>query len=126
MRPGRSAAVLVVIVVLLTALTRPAGAATLRGVTIDRALEDDPLSVDLPRTVPTIVRLSVVEATPETREATLKRLDDVLRVYQDRNIQVVLALGTLPTTDTAVETWKQFIRAVAERARGKVVAYQLG
>jgi hypothetical protein len=125
-RPAGVVLAVMVVVVVVTAPAQSAAAAPLRGVTIDLALDAEPLAADLPRTVPTIVRVAVPEPPTGTTDAILKRLDDVLRLYQDRRIQVVLALGTLPTTDTAADTWRQFVRAVAERARGRVVAYQVG
>jgi hypothetical protein len=100
----------------------------LRGIAIDRRLDDDLLAADWPRTVPTIVRLSIDQlafADP-TANATLERLRVLLGVYQGRNMQVVLALGAVPTTDGDVEPWRQFIRAVAEISRGKVAGYQIG
>ena len=100
----------------------------LRGIAIDQRLDAEPLPTDLPRTVPTIVRL-VIEPTAfteHTAEPTLKRLQDLLGLYQNRNLQVLLSLGSFPANDADVERWRQFVRSIAERSRGKVVGYQVG
>src|SRR6185503_18102877 len=49
-----------------------------------------------------------------------------LALYKDRQTQVILALGALPATDGGLEPWRRFVRAVAERGRGKVAGYQVG
>ncbi len=101
----------------------------LRGIAIDRRLDAEPLAADLPRIVPTIVRLSIDQAAfadPPTADATLEQLRELLGVYQGRNMQVVLALGRVPATDGDIEPWRQFVRVVAERSRGRVAGYQIG
>jgi hypothetical protein len=100
----------------------------LRGIAIDRRLDDTPLPADLPRMVPTIVRLSIDETafTGPAADATLTRLQDVIGQYQSRQMAVVLALGGLPAADSDVEPWRRFIRVVAERSRGHVAGYQIG
>jgi hypothetical protein len=100
----------------------------LRGIAIDQPLDAEPLPADLTRMVPTIVRLSI-DATAlagAAADATLTRLQDLLGVYQGRNMQVVLALGRVPAADDDVERWRQFVQTVAERSRGKVAGYQIG
>jgi hypothetical protein len=97
----------------------------LRGIVIDQRLDADPLPDDLPVIVPTVVRLAI-DPLPTAAAATLKRLDDMLALYQKRNIHAVLSLGAFPSNDSDVESWRQFIRAVAEHGRGKVVGYQIG
>jgi hypothetical protein len=100
----------------------------LRGIAIDQSLEAEPLPADLPRIVPTIVRLSIAEtdfAGPAV-DATLTRLQARLGLYQGRQMTVVLALGHFPAADGDVELWGQFVRAVAERSRGHVTGYQIG
>jgi hypothetical protein len=100
----------------------------LRGIAIDQRLDAEPLPADLPRIVPTIVRLSVEDTTfaGPAADAALARLQVVLGVYQSRRMTVVLALGRLPSADSDVEPWRQFIRAVAARSRGNVAGYQIG
>jgi len=100
----------------------------LRGIAIDRRLDADPLPADLTRNVPVIVRLSIDRAASgdAAANATLERLQRLLATYQSRNTQIVLALGGIPATDGEVEPWRRFVRAVAERGRGKVAAYQIG
>jgi hypothetical protein len=100
----------------------------LRGIAIDRRLDAGPLPADLPRTVPTIVRLSIEETafTGPAADATFTRLRDALGLYESRQITVVLALGHVPAADSDVEPWRQFVRVVAERSRGKVAGYQIG
>jgi hypothetical protein len=98
---------------------------TLRGVAIERRIDADPLSTDIPTVVPLIVRLSLGERSSDA-DSMLARLEEHLASYQSRNIAVVLALGALPPTETELEPWRQFIRGVAERARGRVAAFQIG
>jgi hypothetical protein len=104
------------------------GIATLRGIAIDERLNDEPLPADLPRIVPTIVRLSIDDTafSGADADAILARLQVVLGVYQSRRMTVVLNLGRLPAAESDVEPWRQFIRAVVGRSRGAVVGYQIG
>jgi hypothetical protein len=114
------------------AVLSPAGAvaaeARLRGVVVDYRLDGEQLPGDAATIVPTIVRLSLGElshaGTPPTE--TFKRLDDVVGAYQKRGVRIVLALGRIPDADSDVEPWRQFVRAIVERAHGKVIAYQIG
>ena len=64
----------------------------LRGIAIDRRLDAEPLPADLPRTVPTIVRLSIDDTsfTGPLADATLTRLQAAIRLYQSRQMAVVL------------------------------------
>lgn len=100
----------------------------LRGIAIDRRLDAEPLAADLPRLVPTIIRLSIEDTafTGPDADATLTRLRDALGLYESGHMTVVLALGRVPEADSDVEPWRQFVRAVAERSRGKVAGYQIG
>jgi hypothetical protein len=98
---------------------------TLRGVAIERNVDADPLPADVPQIVPTIVRLSIDRSSNDA-DTRIARLDQSLTSYQSRNIAVVIALGPVPQSDAEVEQWRQFIRAVAERARGRVAAFQVG
>jgi hypothetical protein len=122
----RSASVVAAAFLLAASSARGADV-TLRGIVIDRPLDSEPLPADLPTTVPTIVRLSIGQAwsSEATAGAALQRLDDALGVYQKRNVRVVLSLGNLPP-DESSEAWRQFVRAVAVRGRGRVAAYQIG
>jgi hypothetical protein len=100
----------------------------LRGIAIDQRLDAEPLPADLPHVVPTIVRLLIdgTAVTGPAADVTLARVRDHLAIYQSRNMTVVLALGRVPAADSDVESWRQFIQAVAERSRGKVGGYQIG
>jgi MucB/RseB N-terminal domain len=100
----------------------------LRGIAIDLRLDAEPLPADLVRLVPTIVRLSIdgTAVAGPGADATLARLQDVLGLYQARQMKVVLALGSFPAADGDVEAWRQLVRAVAERSRGHVAGYQIG
>ena len=119
---------LVVALAWLVLLPMQAQAATLHGIAVDQAFNADPLPADLPGTVPTIVRLLLDEARFRGQSAggAFARLEDVLAQYQARHIQVILALGQFPAVDTEVETWRETIRAIAERSRGQVAGYQVG
>ena len=123
----RLATVAAALVLLIASPVRGADV-NLRGIMIDRHLGSDPLPADLPTIVPTLVRLTIDDASASdaVASAALKRLEDVLGVYQKRNIRVVLSLGNLPSDEAGVEPWRRFIRAVADRGRGKVAAYQIG
>ena len=81
-------------------------ATTLRGIAIDQRLSDEPLPADLPRIVPTIVRLSIGDTafSGADADAVLARLQIVLGVYQSRRTTVVLALGRLPAAESD-ERW---------------------
>ena len=102
--------------------------AALHGIVIDRALDAEPLPADLPRIVPTIVRLTIEDGAfaGPSADATIARLQSVLDVYQSRHTTVLVALGRVPNADSDVEAWRQFIRAVATRGRGAVSGYQIG
>ena len=67
----------------------------LRGIAIDQRLDAAPLPADLPRIVPTIVRLSIDDTsfTGPLADATLTRLQAAIRLYQSRQMAVVLAHG---------------------------------
>ena len=114
--------------VLLAPVRGLAAEVKLRGIAIDRRLDAEPLPADLPGLVPTIVRLSIGETafTGPAADATLARLRAALGLYQSRQMAVVLALGSVPSADSEVESWRRFVRAVVERSRGNVVGYQIG
>jgi hypothetical protein len=114
--------------VLLVPVRGLAADARLRGIAIDQRLDADLLPADLTRLLPMIVRLSIEEPvfSGATADTTLARLQTVLGSYGSRHQAVVLALGRVPASDSDVEPWRQFLRAVAERSRGNVVGYQIG
>jgi hypothetical protein len=119
---------LVAAVVLALPSNGLAAAARLRGVILDYRIDGDQLPADVPTTIPTIVRLSL-GGTPRTgtpSSETLKHLDDVLALYQKRGLRVMLALGSVPDADSDVEPWREFVRRLVDRSRGKVAAYQAG
>jgi hypothetical protein len=123
----RVALALAAFVLLVPARSLAAGA-RLRGIAIDQRLDADPLPVDLTRLLPTIVRLSIEESvfSGVAAETILARLQVVLGSYRSRHQAILLALGPVPGSDSDVEPWRQFLRAVAERSRGNVVGYQIG
>ena len=102
--------------------------ATLRGIAVDQAFNDELLPADLPGSVPTIVRLTLdaSQFRGAAAGAAFARLEDILARYQARKIQVVLALGRFPAGDPDVEDWRQTIRAIAEGSHGRVAGYQVG
>ncbi len=58
--------------------------------------------------------------------ATLDRLDARVAMYRARHIPVVLVLGAFPQSDAAIAAWRQLVRSIVERERGKISAYQFG
>lgn len=122
------AAIALAAFVLLAAAHGRAADAKLRGIAIDQRLDAELLPADLPRIVPTIVRLSIAETdfTGPSVDATLTRLQAMLGLYRSRHMTVVLALGRVPAADSDVEPWRQFVRVIAERSRGNVAGYQIG
>jgi hypothetical protein len=104
-----------------------AAPSSMRGIAIDERIGADPLPSDLPAAVPVIVRLLIDEQdVAGSREAAVERVQQRLALYQARSIRVILAFGGFPATDDEVEPWREFVRTVVDRARGKVVAYQVG
>lgn len=82
-------------------------------------------STELP---PIIARVSFDLARTGTADlpGLLADLDRRLEAYASRRVSVLLDLGAFPDSDDQVEAWRQSIRAVAERGRGKVAGYQVG
>jgi hypothetical protein len=116
------------LLMLTTAAPLLAAEPTLRGIAVDATLDadrspNDPLSLTPP---PSIVRLRIVDAIRSDQTSALERIERRLAAFQAKNIQVILALGELPAGDADVEPWRAGIRAIADRGRGKVVAYQVG
>jgi hypothetical protein len=116
------------LIFLLIGLEGFAAVPSLRGIAIDRPFDAEPVPPDLPQTLPLVIRLAVDETafTGPAAGPAFERLQEHLALYHTRNIPVVLALGRFPATDADVEPWRVFIRAIAERGRGKVAAYQVG
>ena len=96
MKFGKRLASAVATVVLLAASPVRGADINLRGIMIDRLLSSEPLPADLPTIVPTLVRLTIDDAWSSDAAATgaLRRLEEVLRVYQKRNIRVVVSART--------------------------------
>ena len=113
--------------ILLSPSSSRAADVTLRGLAVDRTL-DAPLLLDAPQALPPIVRITLDDAAFRAAEGerTLARLHEVVDTYADRHVPVVVAFGAIPPADAAVDAWRQFLRAAAERSRGKVAAYQIG
>jgi hypothetical protein len=116
-------------------LSRTGGTAQLHGIAVDERLDGEAvLSVALPPRVPgssslpLIVRIAVDASAirGSGSDQLLTELDQRVDVYHDRNVIVVVGFGRFPASDDGVEPWRLFIRAVAERSRGKVAAYQVG
>ncbi|MEP7310447.1 MAG: hypothetical protein ABJA98_33505 [Acidobacteriota bacterium] len=110
----------------------PAAArASLAGIAVDETLDaPSNLLAALPRSPavmpPLVARIGFDLNSITTRGSSLADLDNRLSAYKDRQVSVVVNLGGLPGRDDQVDAWQQAIRAVAERARGKVAAYQIG
>jgi hypothetical protein len=119
---------MLMLVTLLTSVRVLAAETSLRGIAIDQRLDADPLPDDLSPGVPTIVRVSIDRTVfaGSAVDAPLARLESLLDVYGKRRTRVVIALGALPATDEQVEPWREYLRAVAERGRDRVAAYQIG
>src|SRR5262245_27063127 len=105
-----------------------AAAPSLRGIALEDRLDAPPLPSDLPPTLPMIARLTLDPAVfgGETASASLAALLTRLDAYRTRNIAVIVAFRGLPPSDADVDRWRQNLRTIAERARGKVAAYQIG
>jgi len=100
----------------------------LRGIAIDRRLDANPLDADLSRSVPIIVRLSIDNTvfSGPVAESTIVRLKELLEIYRQRKVRVLVAIEAMPSNDADVEAWRLFIRAVAEQGNDAVVGYQIG
>src|SRR5262245_42149744 len=101
---------------------------SLRGIALEDRLEASPLPSDLPPTLPMIARLTLdpTAFAGATAAASLDALLARLDVYHTRNVTVIVAFRGLPPSDADVASWRQILRTVAEGARGKVAAYQIG
>jgi len=117
------------VLILLASARGQAQTMKLRGIAVDQNLGDQPLAAGMTAAVPAIVRLSFDTATlaaAAEQPAALSQLQRLLDVHASRNTQVVLALGAMPPSDADVEPWRELLRTIAERSRGKVAAYQIG
>ncbi|HTK28630.1 MAG TPA: sigma-E factor regulatory protein RseB domain-containing protein [Vicinamibacterales bacterium] len=115
-------------VVVLTPAIGRAADRPLHGLAIDVRLSDDILPADVSRALPVIVRIGLDRPAVggSGGDTSLERLGVVLDAYDVRKLKVVVALGALPADDADVETWRERLRAIATRGRGKVAAYQVG
>jgi hypothetical protein len=130
----RSAAALCAVTVLGSA-AQAQPITPLRGIAVDERLDAEavllaalPASIPGSAPLPLVVRIAVdaagVRGAPS--EGWLSDLDRRVGAYRGRNVTVVVGFGRFPASDADVEPWRLFIRAVAERSRGKVAAYQVG
>jgi len=103
-----------------------AAPSALRGIAIESPLDGDALPLDLPANVPVIARIPLDADFLAGGAARLEPLQDRLALYRSRHVPVVIALGGLPADDADVESWRAELRAVAERGRGTVAAYEIG
>src|SRR5688572_30553739 len=112
----------------------PAAAASpapaLRGVGVEESLDAGPVlapALQPARTaagVPLFVRLTVAPGEVAGESGSRwAALDERLSVYAALKVPVVLALGSLPTTDQS-ESWKARLREIAGKSRGRVRAYE--
>ena len=131
----RSARLVALAVVLMaaSALTALAADPPLRGIAINETLDTPPILDDaMPAragasTLPLLVRLSIRPSVFTGPAATVafERLAARLALYESRHVPVVVALGALPAAaDT--ESWIAAVRAIVDRGRGHVRAYELG
>ena len=105
--------------------------AALAGIAVDERLDTpSDLLAALPRppavTPPVVARLAFDLIGASNLAPALAQLDTRLTAYKSRSVSVVVSLGGFPTSDDQVDAWQQAIRGVAERAKGKVAAYQIG
>lgn len=107
----------------------------LRGVGIEETLDSPPIlapALDAARLVkaglPLFVRLVVKAAdlTEAPGRDTFARLDARVNLYAGRGIPVFVVLDQVPQTPDETDAWRQRLRAIAERYRGKVKGYQIG
>ncbi len=101
------------------------------GIAVDERLDTpSDLLTALPRppavTPPVVARLTLDLIDTSNLAPALAQLDSRLTAYKDRRVSVVVSLGGFPTSDDQVDAWQQAIRGVAERAKGRVAAYQIG
>jgi len=115
-----------------------------RGVGIEETLDRPPIlapALDAARLakagLPLFVRLVVKAAdlVDATGRDTFARLDARVNLYAGRGIPVFVVLDQVPQTPDAPDNprnphnndaWRQRLRAIAERYRGKVIGYQIG
>src|SRR5262245_54460980 len=71
--------------------------------------------------LPVFVRLTVGRLDG----VALSQLDARVGLYATRKIPVFLVFSVLPPSDAA-EPWRQAVRGLAERFRGRIAGYQIG
>lgn len=130
MKALRAAAFALVLAAAPPALAAPP---PLRGFGVDETLDADAvLAPALDRAqaggadLPVFVRLIVRQADLDAAGAGAARLDGRLDLYARRNIPVVLALVDLPAGVAEITGLRPALRALVERCRGRVLAYQVG
>jgi hypothetical protein len=126
------------IVAWLAATASALGASpTIRGMGIDETLDKDAVlapaldrarlgAADLPVFVRLLVRRADLGAVPAAGSLDFSRLDARLDLYARRHVPVILTLVDPPADAAGIDAWRPALRALAERARGKVLAYQVG
>jgi hypothetical protein len=120
------------------ALATPSRAATrpLRGVGIDETLTGDALlagalnqallrAQGLPLYARIVVAPGEIEGPGETGHG-LAALDERVDRYATKGVAVILALAGPPPAPPASDGWRRSLRALAERYRGRINAYQIG
>jgi hypothetical protein len=75
--------------------------------------------------VPMFVRV-VIDVQANGAPFDYAALDRRVAVYAASSIPVVLTFTALPASPDQTDTWRTFVRATAERYRGKIAAYQIG
>jgi hypothetical protein len=123
---------------LVPALVLPALAAAatpvLHGVAVDERLDGPATLASVApapaggASLPLIARIAIDEAAfrGSGSGAAFDRLDARLSLYRSRGISIVIAFGALPSTDADVESWRQAVRSIVARGRGRVAGYQFG
>ncbi len=107
--------------------------APLRGLGVDETLDKGPIlapAVDRarvdPADLPVFVRLLVRRGDLGAASTDFARLDERIELYARKHIPVVLTLVDAPTDAAGIDAWRSPLRSLAEHARGKVLAYQVG
>jgi hypothetical protein len=111
----------------------PDARSAIRGVVFDESLDRDSVLLPaLPRSGPELpplmVRLALnAGAKPAAPPQTIfANLDRRLAAYAGSHVAIVIDLGGFPEADDQLDAWPQWLRLVAEHAKGRVAAYQIG